>query len=357
MGRGVNCLGERSAISVPYVDIRDLTVSYGQHRALEHFSLQAERNDRVVILGPSGSGKTTLLLAICGLLPQGDGTIALGGRRIDGLPPAKRKVAMVFQDGALFPHLTARQNIELPLRAAKVKRHERIDRVGRIARLIGIEGILDRRPSSMSGGERQRVAIARALVREPDLYVLDEPFASLDPPLRHRMAQEVLDLHRQVGVPFIHVTHDQNEALTLGTKIVVLAEGRIRQVGTPAEIYDAPVDLFVAGFVGFPPMNLVPFRLVPPDLAAGLRSLPSGPAEEAIIVGFRPEDIHLEPGGPARLVSRQVQGHEQILVFQYDRLRLTARLKRGKPLDGEFFRLSLPHGAVHLFDASSGRHL
>ncbi|MCU0612012.1 MAG: ABC transporter ATP-binding protein [Candidatus Eisenbacteria bacterium] len=342
---------------MPYIDIRDLTVAYGPMVAVSQFSLQGERDDRVVILGPSGSGKTTLLLAICGLLSHQNGDISLNGRRIDHLPPGKRKVAMVFQDGALFPHLTARQNIELPLRAAKVVQSECSSRVRRIAEMVGVEPLLDRRPSAMSGGERQRVAIARALVREPDLYVLDEPFASLDPLLRHRMAQEVLEIHLRLGVPFIHVTHDQSEALSLGTRIVVLCEGHIRQIGTPAEIYDAPADLFVAGFVGFPPMNLLPIERVPADLAKECHDLPRTPSAGSVVVGFRPEDVHVEPGGPARLLNRHVQGHEQIMVFQWDTVRLTARMKRGKSLDSESYGLSLPHGRLHYFDHMTGKRL
>ncbi|MBN1425565.1 ABC transporter ATP-binding protein [Candidatus Fermentibacteria bacterium] len=339
-----------------YIDIRDLTVTYGDTPALDGFCLCAQRDDRVVILGPSGSGKTTLLLALCGLVPLVRGAIGLGGRRIEKLPPGKRRISMVFQDGALFPHLTGRQNIELPLKAARLSRDDRDRRVQRIAELMGIEQIVARRPAAMSGGERQRVAIARALVREPDLYVLDEPFASLDPALRHRMGQEVLDIHERVGAPFIHVTHDQSEALTMGTKVVVVCDGRIRQVGTPGEIYDEPADLFVAGFVGFPPMNLIRREDMPKDLGIVLPDLESFGAGP-VVIGFRPEDVHVEPGGPAHLVSRQIQGHEQVLMFQTSTVRLTARLKRGKPLEGEGYRLSLPHGRLHVFDQVSGRRL
>lgn len=358
IGPSVNSLGEGSTTVLSYIDIRDLTVGYDDTPVLEGFSLDAQQQDRVVILGPSGSGKTTLLLALCGLVPQTLGTMLLAGRRIDGLPPAKRRIAMVFQDGALFPHLTGYGNIELPLKAARVPRSERDRRVKRIAELVDIVPILARRPSAMSGGERQRVAIARALVREPDLYVLDEPFASLDPALRHRMAQEVLDIHERVGVPFIHVTHDQSEALSLGSKVAILCAGRVRQVGTPGEIYDRPADLFVAGFVGFPPMNRVSLGDLPEDLRASIPDtcVPSG-ADGEVVIGFRPEDVHMEPGGSARIVSRQVQGHEQVLTFQTPTVRIVARMKRGKPIEGEHFRLSLPHGRLHVFDPISGRRI
>ncbi len=339
-----------------YLQIEDLTVSYGRFVALEAFSLEADEGDRVVVLGPSGSGKTTLLMGICGLVPLRSGRVSVRGRRIDGLPPGARGVAMVFQDGALFPHLTARQNIELPLRAARLPRGEREARVARISRLLCIEALLDRRPQAMSGGERQRVALARALVRQPDLFLFDEPFGSLDPPMRHALAQEVLDIHRTVGVPFLHVTHDQMEALSLATRVVVIKDGRVRQIGTPAEVYDAPADLFVAGFVGSPRMNLLPLAELPPELRNELPRLPALPAHD-VVVGFRPEDVHLKPGGGARLVSRQVHGPDQVLTFELAPCRVVARMKREKPLEGEGFRLVVPHGKVHFFDAATGRRI
>jgi len=339
-----------------YLEIDDLSVHYGKTMALDRFSLRMERDELVVVLGPSGSGKSTLLHAICGLVAPVSGLIHLAGRRTDHLPPGKRRIAMVFQDGALFPHLSVRGNIELPLKASHTPREKRRKLVTQVAELLEIKGILDRRPNEISGGERRRAAMARALVREPDIFLLDEPFASLDPLLRHKMAQELLELHRRLRIPMVHVTHDQGEALGLATKLVVIKEGRIQQVGSPEEVYQEPTNVFVAGFVGYPPMNIFPVSQVPTGILRDRFAVDCGSfAESDILVGFRPEDVHIEPDGDAELVLRQVQGHEQMALFRLGEIRITVRLKRGKPLlQGERYKLSVPHGPVHLFDAATG---
>jgi ABC-type sugar transport system ATPase subunit len=339
-----------------YLSIRDLSVQYGKSVALQGFSLEMSRDELVVVVGPSGSGKTTLLHAISGLLPIRSGSITIGERRIDGLRPGKRRIAMVFQDGALFPHLTVFGNIEVPLWAQGIPKSERKSRVEDVAQLLEISPILHRRPEQISGGEQQRVAIARALVKEPDLFLLDEPFGSLDPTLRHRMAQELVELHRRLRVPILHVTHDQSEALALGTRVVVLDRGHVQQTGTPEQIYGAPENLFVARFVGYPPMNLFNLRDANRNALWGL--LPKTihiPDHEDLLVGFRPEDVHIEAEGDAVLLFRQIHGHEQIAVFDYGGTRISARLKRGKPLqEGNGYRLSVPHGPCHLFRRSTG---
>lgn len=344
---------------MPYLSIRDLSVQYGNTVALQGFSLEMDRDELAVVVGPSGSGKTTLLHAISGLLPIRSGSITIRDRRIDGLRPGRRRIAMVFQDGALFPHLTVFGNIEVPLRAEGISKAERKSRVEHIAQLLEISPILDRRPEQISGGEQQRVAIARALVKEPDLFLLDEPFGSLDPTLRHRMAQELVELHRRLRVPILHVTHDQSEALALGTHVVVLDGGHVQQTGTPEQIYGTPENLFVARFIGYPPMNVFSPRGANRNELLGL--LPKTidiPDHDDIVVGFRPEDVHIEAEGDAVLLFRQIQGHEQIAVFAFGGTRISARLKRGKPLqEGYGYRLSVPRGPCHLFRQSTGLRL
>jgi ABC-type sugar transport system ATPase subunit len=342
--------------SMPYFVIQNLSVHYGKTVALQGFSMEMDRDELAVVVGPSGSGKTTLLHALCGLVSVRSGSVTIRDRRIDRLPPGKRRIAMVFQDGALFPHLNVFGNIELPLRAEGLPKSARQARVERIAELLEISQLLKRRPEQISGGEQQRVAIARALVKEPDLFLLDEPFGSLDPTLRHRMAEELVELHRRLRVPILHVTHDQSEALALGTRVIVLDQGTVQQSGSPEQIYGRPQNLFVARFIGYPPMNLVTVHDT--DHSELMRLLPVSfglPLDEDIIVGFRPEDVHIEPDGDAILLFRQLQGHEQIAVFEYGSTRISARLKRGKPLEeGGSYQLSVPRGQCHLFSRSTG---
>ncbi|MGH2897136.1 MAG: ABC transporter ATP-binding protein, partial [Solirubrobacteraceae bacterium] len=230
---------------------------YGALRALAGLSLAVAEGELLAVLGPSGSGKSTALRVVAGLERVDSGRVLIGGRDVTALEPARRDVAMVFQSFALFPHLTVRDNIGFGLAARRAPAAERARRVMEAAQVLGLEGLLDRRPQALSGGERQRVALARALAGRPAVLLMDEPLSNLDAPLRERARTEIRRLHRETGATVVYVTHDQAEALSLGERVAVLDGGRLRQIGTPDEIYERPADSFVAGFVGSPPMNLV----------------------------------------------------------------------------------------------------
>lgn len=240
-----------------YLRIEGLSKKFDGGFALRDFDLSADEGDFVVLVGPSGCGKSTLLRLLAGLEEPSKGRVILKGRDITEEEPARRDIAMVFQDYALYPHMSAFDNIAFPLRMRKMPRIEMRLRVESVAERLGIGGLLERRPAELSGGQQQRVAIARALVREPALFLMDEPLSNLDAKLRVQMRGELARLHRETGATVLYVTHDQTEALTLATKVVVLRGGEIQQVGTPRDLYDAPADTFVAGFIGNPPMNLL----------------------------------------------------------------------------------------------------
>jgi multiple sugar transport system ATP-binding protein len=244
-------------------------------RAVDGIDLATEEGEYLVLLGPSGCGKTTLLRTIAGLEQPTAGDVLIDGHVVTGLPPRARQVAMVFQSYALYPHKSVYANIVFPLRAAKMPQEERDRKARWAASLLGIDHLLNRKPRQLSGGERQRVALARALVRQPKVFLLDEPLSNLDAKLRASARDELKRFQEEIGTTTIYVTHDQVEAMGLGDRIVVLSQGRVRQVGHPVEVYDDPADTFVATFIGSPPMNLVP--------------------RDGALVGFRPE--HLLPAG------------------------------------------------------------
>ncbi|MFC5994715.1 ABC transporter ATP-binding protein [Pseudonocardia hispaniensis] len=242
------------------LEVRDVTKRFSAHGgvlAVDHIDFTTEDGEFLVLLGPSGCGKTTLLRMIAGLEQPSSGEIYIGGDPMTGLPPRLRKIAMVFQTYALYPHKSIRDNIDFPLRAERLDKQERRTKVEWAAGLLGIGHLLGRKPRELSGGERQRVALARALVRAPTVFLLDEPLSNLDAKLRTSAREELKDFHRRVGTTTVYVTHDQVEAMGMGHRIAVLSEGRLRQLATPEQIYHHPADTFVATFVGSPPMNLV----------------------------------------------------------------------------------------------------
>jgi multiple sugar transport system ATP-binding protein len=255
------------------VEIRNLTKVFkaGTPGAVNNISLETKEGEFLVLLGPSGSGKTTLLRMIAGLEAPTSGEIRIGGAVVNDLTPRERGIAMVFQSYALYPHLSVRQNIVFPLKAQKVPKEQHKQKVEWAAGLLGIEKLLDRKPRQLSGGERQRVALARAIVREPRVFLLDEPLSNLDAKLRASAREELEQFHNRIKTTTIYVTHDQVEAMAMGDRIVVLHQGEVRQIGTPKEVYDDPADTFVATFLGSPPTNLLEFSNV--------------------IVGFRPESF------------------------------------------------------------------
>ena len=270
------------------VEAAGLTKVYpgGEVPAVDHVDLATEEGEYLVLLGPSGCGKTTLLRMIAGLEQPTEGEVLIGGNVVNGLPPRARRIAMVFQSYALYPHKTVRQNIEFPLKAERMPPDRRRERGEWAAELLGLTGLLDRRPRQLSGGERQRVALARALVREPSVFLLDEPLSNLDAKLRALARDDLKEFHERVGTTTIYVTHDQVEAMGMGDRIVVMLDGQVRQVGPPQEVYERPADTFVATFLGSPPMNLIP--------------------RDDAIVGFRPEKAL-----PAEVLGEAVDGHRR----------------------------------------------
>ncbi|HEV3505411.1 MAG TPA: ABC transporter ATP-binding protein [Actinomycetes bacterium] len=334
------------------VEVRGLVKQFegGRVHAVDGVDLATEEGEYLVLLGPSGCGKTTLLRTIAGLEQPTEGEVWIGGQVVNDLPPRARKIAMVFQSYALYPHKNVLQNIVFPLKAERMDKDEQVRKARWAAELLGIDQLLDRRPRQLSGGERQRVALARALVREPHVFLLDEPLSNLDAKLRTSARDELKRFQERVGTTTIYVTHDQAEAMGLGDRIAVMDRGRVRQLGPPVEVYDDPADTFVATFIGSPPMNLVP--------------------RDGRFVGFRPE--HLLPveavTGPDRAV---VPFHvERIEYLSGDRhvygtasrigedTRVIARLPATvtTPIAvGETHAFAVHPGRLRFFDAGTGR--
>lgn len=326
--------------------------------AIVHLDVEIDDGELAVVIGPSGSGKSTLLRLLAGLEEPTGGLIRIGGMAVNRKSPQERNIAMVFQDYALYPTMTVRENLEFPLKMRAIRSAERIRRVRWVEDLLDLGPLLDRLPRQLSGGQRQRVAMGRALVREPSVFLLDEPLSNLDPQLRAQVRTEIGDLQRRTGCTMIYVTHDQIEAMTLGQRIAVLHQGRLRQIARPRALYDRPADTFVARFIGSPPMNLFPARLesVGEQILLHLGELslplptavPPAPLGQPLIGGIRPESIRpcLEPHGsfPATVLDTEFIGHETLVHFspQEDpELRMVARLPGAQPLQhGSTLRLS-----------------
>jgi multiple sugar transport system ATP-binding protein len=359
------------------IQIRGLTRRFGTVTAVDHVDLDVPDGDFLVLLGPSGCGKSTLLRMLAGLTPPSEGRILLGGRDITDTPPRDRDLAMVFQSYALYPHLTVARNIGFPLRARHRPRTEIDQRVEAVTRVLGLGELLHRRPRELSGGQRQRVALARALVRDPGAFLLDEPLSNLDATLRTATRAELTELHRRLGSTFVHVTHDQVEAMTMATRIAVLNAGRVEQVGTPTEVYDEPASVFVAGFLGSPAMGLLPARIESTGGALSVRAtdvdVPLGIADPGdaardVVLGVRAEHLTVvdpvpvtEPGrarlrGTVRLVENL--GSEEVAHCLVGDARLPVRGPRPLGLAaGDPVTLTAPVDRIHLFDPAGGRRL
>ena len=300
------------------LSIRDAAKRFGDTEVLRGVSLDVADGEYCVIVGPSGCGKSTLLRAIAGLETLDSGSIAIDGQPIDSLPPHKRGVAMVFQNYALYPHLTLRENMGFALKLAKTPKQEVDAAVDRAAAILGIEQLLDRKPAALSGGQRQRVAIGRAIVRQPEIFLFDEPLSNLDAELRVRMRFEFSSLHRELGTTTIYVTHDQVEAMTLADRIVVMRAGEIEQIGTPSELYEKPANLFVAGFIGSPKMNFLSGEIEASNSRPAVRlddgSLIQLPdrvhgiaAAGKVTLGIRPEHLRRSDNGGLRRTARFIE--------------------------------------------------
>jgi multiple sugar transport system ATP-binding protein len=370
---------------VASVEFREVEKVYpGGTRALAPLSLQVHDGELLVFVGPSGCGKSTVLRLLAGLEAPTAGTLWIGDAPVNDLSPQARNVAMVFQDYALYPYLSVRGNLEFPLKMRRLPRAETERRVAWAAGVLGMEGWLDRLPRQLSGGQRQRVAMGRALVREPSVFLLDEPLSNLDARTRGHVREEIADLQRRTGTTMIYVTHDQSEAMTLGQRVAVLNAGQLQQLGSAREIYERPANAFVAGFVGNPPMNLFPTRLARDPAGAirmmiGEQDVPIAPAHlprtalerrlgESLTGGLRPEAFHLSETPGADDVGVTVEhveylGHETLLHARAPGpgpdggqplvVRLTGM--RGVT-QGEQLRLALDTARVHLFEAG-GRAL
>ena len=307
------------------LSLRQVAKRFGAVEVIRDLSLDIPEGEFAVFLGPSGCGKSTLLRMIAGLESLGAGEIHLGGRRIDTLPPGDRGVAMVFQHYALYPHMTVRQNMAFGLRNIGTPASEIARKIADAAATLEIDQLLDRKPAQLSGGQRQRVAIGRAIVKQPLAFLFDEPLSNLDAALRSRTRIELARLHQRMGATMIFVTHDQVEAMTMATRIVVMNQGRIEQVGTPMEIYQRPRTRFVAGFIGAPAMNFLPVSVAPAEAGNARLRLPDGtvvttqlPAAAipsgALTLGIRAEHIHPGSGAPARVDVVERLG-ERTLIY------------------------------------------
>ncbi len=347
------------------VSLRNLTKRFANGKpALQELSLEVGDGEFLVLLGPTGCGKTTALRCIAGLEEPTDGQILIGDRDVTQLSPGDRDVAMVFQNYSLYPHLTVGDNIAFPLSLRRVARTDRTRRVHAVADRLGITSLLDHRPGELSGGERQRVALGRAIVREPKVFLFDEPLSNLDAPLRLELRALLLQLHRDLGTTMLYVTHDQIEAMTMGERIAVLQGGRLRQVGTPGEVYASPADAFVAGFVGSPGMNVLsaaPETDRKRVLACGsLRLRVPMNISGSVLLGVRPEHVELElPGigvGDAEVRVVEPLGSDTLVHLDAGGVALVAKVQ-GIPLvrAGDRVGVRIDAGQLHLFDAAGAR--
>ena len=315
-----------------FLQIKDLKKDFGATKILKGIDLEIEEGGFLVLVGPSGCGKSTLLNTIAGLEPITSGEISINGRNVAGLPPSKRDIAMVFQSYALYPNMTVGQNMTFGLEMHGVPKPERDKALADVAELLQISKLLDRKPSQLSGGQRQRVAMGRALVRNPQVFLFDEPLSNLDAKLRIDMRTEIKRLNQRMGTTIVYVTHDQIEAMTLATRIAVLKDGWLQQFGSPAEIYNNPVNMFVADFMGSPPMNLVPAtvavdgaqvavaleRTGQPPVILPLNSPPAGLAaykDKKIVFGIRPEAL-TDPDGADKTAAQVVTADCHIEVVE-----------------------------------------
>ena len=363
------------------VDFSRVTKRFGATTAVDGFDLRVDDGEFLVLLGPSGCGKSTVLRLLAGLEQPTEGTIAIGGRRVDDVDAKDRDLAMVFQSYALYPHMTVAKNIAFPLRPRNVPKAER-DRLTReAAAMLGLDALLDRKPAQLSGGQRQRVALARAIVRHPAVFLMDEPLSNLDAKLRAQTRSELVELHRRLKTTFIYVTHDQVEAMTMADRVAIMDVGRLQQIGSPQAVYDRPANLFVARFVGSPPMNIISGVLEPAhrSVAMGGIRLPaaaslcdrfSARAGVPVEVGVRPEHLRLtdpaRPGAqfPATVTLVEALGHEQLVHATASGVPVVVRVPLlGGGLTtpmltvGTVVQVGIDPADVHLFDSATGERL
>jgi multiple sugar transport system ATP-binding protein len=353
------------------VSFRNATRLYpgGTTPAVDKLNLEVKDGEFLVLVGPSGCGKSTSLRMLAGLEEVNEGGIFIGDREVTDVPPKDRDIAMVFQNYALYPHMTVAENMGFALKIAGVNKDERAARVLEAAKLLDLEPYLNRKPKALSGGQRQRVAMGRAIVRQPQVFLMDEPLSNLDAKLRVQTRTQIASLQRRLGVTTVYVTHDQVEAMTMGDRVAVLKDGILQQVDTPRNLYDTPQNVFVAGFIGSPAMNLVQLAIVDGGVQFGDAVLPisreilAKASGSKVTVGIRPEklsvsahglvvdvDVVEELGSDGYLYGRaQLDGTEQNVVVRVDAI--------SHPMPGEKIHLIADPDAVHLFDVESGARL
>ena len=344
---------------------------YGTFVAVNNLDLDIKAGEFVSLLGPSGCGKTTTLRMLAGLDFPTSGSISFGGRLVNDVAPAQRDIAMVFQSYALYPHMTVGENIVYPLRKRGVPKAEWPGKVEAVARLLQLEPYMSRKPRQLSGGQQQRVALGRALVRDPRIFLLDEPLSNLDAKLRAHMRAEIIELHRQIGKTMVYVTHDQLEAMTMSSRIAVMDKGNLQQFATPSEIYERPANVFVADFIGTPSMTLVDAEIYwtanVPEIRLGSLSIAldanhvaqKGREPIPIRLGIRPEDVFLDDAGfPATVRLVEPTGHESIVLFALAEANVTARVPAHIRLEpGNGVCISFRRDRLHIFDRASGWRL
>jgi multiple sugar transport system ATP-binding protein len=335
------------------ITLNHLAKRYGDAEVLKDINLAIKEGEFIVLVGPSGCGKSTLLRMIAGLEPISGGDLHFGDERVNDLPPRDRDIAMVFQSYALYPHMNVERNLGFSLDIKTRPESEKRERTGKAAKMLGLSQLIDRFPKALSGGQRQRVAMGRALVRDPKIFLFDEPLSNLDAALRIEMRIEIAKLHKRLGTTMIYVTHDQVEALTLADRIVVMNKGNIEQVGTPLELYQLPANKFVAGFIGSPKMNFVPIGKLQPNAIA------TAFADEASEIGIRPEHVQIASNNAPYAIQGEVEvveqlGSDTILYLNYGSTELlVARLSGINQITpGTELNLTFDNEHIHTFDVN-----
>jgi sn-glycerol 3-phosphate transport system ATP-binding protein len=341
------------------VEVEALTKTWAGAPAVDAVSFAAAEGGLVALLGPSGCGKSTTLRLIAGLEQASSGRIAIGGRDVTRLPPAKRGVSMVFQNYALFPHLSVAENIIFGLKVRDVRKRERDERLARTAALLGLEQFLDRKPSQLSGGQQQRVALGRAIIAETPVCLMDEPLSNLDAQLRGDMRREIRALQQRLGITMLYVTHDQIEAMTMADRVILMRGGRIEQNGAPEELYERPATIFTARFVGTPAMNVLAAPALGEGGAFALASAPAGHRPDDLAVGIRPEAVRLGADGvPAQVAAVEYLGADTLVETRVGTESVIVRLSgRTSTVPGDTVHLSWDPAAAHWFALSSGRRV
>ncbi|WP_449462833.1 ABC transporter ATP-binding protein [Tardisphaera miroshnichenkoae] len=338
---------------MPSVRLEKISKSFGKNRVLNEVDLEVRDGEFMVLLGPSGSGKTTTLRIIAGLEIQDSGHVYIGDKLVDSLPPRERNVAMVFQNYALYPHKTVYENIAMPLMAKKVSPSEADKKIKEVAETLGISDLLDRYPRQLSGGQQQRVALARALVKEPDVFLMDEPLSNLDAKLRVSARTFLKSLQRRLGITTVYVTHDQAEAMAMADRVALISDGVVQQLGTPSELYFRPANEFVAGFLGSPPINLMKATVEggivkAPGFSWKIEALG---VEGEVVVGIRPEDITVNEGetvGKVKVV--EPLGSETIVTLEVAENALVARMLGNADVkEGSELKVSVSPSKLLLF--------